>query len=285
MRKTVSCIIRTYNEAEYIGKLVETLHAQEVVCEQLEIIVIDSQSTDATAEIARCCGASVIEIPKTEFNYSKSLNLGIENSKGELIVILSAHSIPCENDWLRKMTFHFEDNRVAGVYCKQIPWSDAAWHEVLRIRDTFINVSQVYLKEDLPKQIVFSNAASCIRRIVWNEHPFVIMPASEDREWASWAVAQGYKIVYDSQSAVYHSHRDSHRKEAQRMIEAEKTADMKKKRKRNIFLTVKQALGWTCKDIRNIIALENCQWNKTRMIADCIVRNFWYMWDFSLESG
>ena len=48
--------------------------------------------------------------------------MGIEASKGEFIVILSAHCLPINNDWL--MDFYQEinsDRNIAGVYGKQVP--------------------------------------------------------------------------------------------------------------------------------------------------------------------
>jgi len=48
MRNTVSCIIRTYNEAEYIGNLIEVLRSQEECGEGAEIVIVDSGSTDST---------------------------------------------------------------------------------------------------------------------------------------------------------------------------------------------------------------------------------------------
>lgn len=216
MRNTVSCIIRTYNEAEYIGNLIEVLRSQEECGEGVEIVIVDSGSTDSTVEIAKNHEVNLIQIPKKEFNYSEALNLGIENSTGDLIVILSAHSIRCKNDCLHRMITHFKDEKVAGVYCKQAHWPDANWRELLRIRNIFGNDSKVFCKDDSDSEISFSNAASCIRRSVWERHPFVITPAAEDRDWTSWAIENPYSIVYEAEAQVYHSHHDSCRNAAKR---------------------------------------------------------------------
>jgi cellulose synthase/poly-beta-1,6-N-acetylglucosamine synthase-like glycosyltransferase len=49
----VSVIVPTYNEAKFIEKKLEDIARQNYPKELLEIIVIDSASTDGTAELAR----------------------------------------------------------------------------------------------------------------------------------------------------------------------------------------------------------------------------------------
>lgn len=284
MGNTVSCIIRTYNEAKYIGKLIEVLRSQEECGEDVQIVIVDSGSTDSTVEIARNHEVNLIRIPKRQFNYSKALNLGIENSTGDLIVILSAHSIPCRNDWLHRIVAHFEDKKVAGVYCKQVPWPGAEWREAFRIRNTFGNDSKVFCKDNSDSEMSFSNAASCIRRSVWERHPFVIMPAAEDRDWASWAINNSYSIIYEAEAQVYHSHDDSCRSAARRRIAVQKAADLRQARNRNMFLTCKQAITWIYRDICQIISLKNCDWSKLKLVRDCFARGYWYLRDFNRKS-
>ena len=46
--------------------------------------------------------------------------MGIEASKGEFIVILSAHCLPINNEWLKDFIRNQFDISIAGVYGKQI---------------------------------------------------------------------------------------------------------------------------------------------------------------------
>ncbi len=280
----ICCVVRALNEAVYIGRLIQNLCAQQKYGENLEIIVVDSGSTDATVEIAKKHRVKLIEIPKAEFNYSKALNLGIEQSSGDLILILSAHSIPCEDDWLHKIITHFEDKEVAGVYCRQVPWPDADLYEVLRIERMFSENPRSFSKETSNTDMNFSNAASCIKRSVWKKHPFLTIPAAEDREWAKWAIENGYTIVYESKVSVYHSHNESCRKAAQRQIELEKSADIRLSRKRNLVLTTKQSTGWFIKGIKQILSPTYNKGRRVRLASQCIARSFWYIVDFNRKT-
>jgi len=282
MNRSISTVIRTYNEAEFVGRLIRSLRNQQNYGQDLEIIVVDSGSTDSTLQVLADLDVRVIKIAKNEFNYSKALNLGIDRTNGELIVILSAHSIPFTKHWLEKMVRHFEDENTAGVYCRQIPWPDTNPLELMRIEKTFGENSKVFSSEncEFPN---FSNAASCIRRSVWERHKFADLAAAEDREWSKWAIENGYKIIYDARAKVYHSHNDSCRKAARRVIGLEKAADIRNKRKRNIPLTVKQSVGWLVRDVKQI-RHSNCSKDKTiKYSLECLARSFWYVMDFNRD--
>jgi len=192
--------------------------------------------------------------------------------------------VPSQNNWLRKMIQHFEDDNLAGVYCRQIPWPDADPIETSRIEKTFPKHSKTFSSEQLDEPLYFSNAASCITHKAWQKHPFVMTPAAEDRQWSQWAINSGYKILYDVQLEVYHSHNESCRKTAQRAIELEKSADIRKSSRRNILLTIKQSVGWSIRDIRQILSSNYSSNSRLKNSMKCIARSFWYILDFSRKN-
>lgn len=279
MQTSVSTVIRTYNEAGFISQLIETLRWQEQHG-NLEIIIVDSGSTDETVDIAKRYDVKIINIPKKTFNYSKALNLGIQQSRGELIFLLSAHSIPIGKDCLGKMAAHFEDENVAGVYCRQKPWPDAGPSEFYRIQKMFEPKSRTFSDEPC-EGMTFSNAASCIRRRLWEKHPFAELLTAEDREWSKWAIINGHKIIYEAEAEVYHSHNDSSRKSAQRIIEMEKVADAGKNRRRNLLLTMKQSAGLFYREAGRAICFDCTIDKRIKFSAQSAARAFWYLVDFN----
>src|SRR3954452_24441932 len=236
MDRTLGVVIRTLDESALIGRCLETLKRQRSPWE-LDILVVDSGSTDDTRDIVRAHGGRVFDLPPEEFDYSVSLNVGIEQVRGDLVVILSAHSIPLDDEWLARMTAPFADDRVAGVCCRQVPWPDAPWWEVRRLANAFSDTSATYSRDDADG-VVFSNAASCIRRSVWRDERFTL-PAAEDLEWAKRVAGAGWAIVYDAHSAVYHSHDESPRAQARRMIDINRVLPGRRTRRR----TVREAAG------------------------------------------
>lgn len=274
---TIGVVIRTLNEGELIGRCLETLQRQHGEFD-LDVVVVDSGSTDATIEIARAQGARVVHLAPGEFDYSKALNLGIEEAHGEVVVSLSAHAIPVGNGWLQSMTAPFADRRVAGVSGRQVPWPDAAWGEVHRLRHQFGETGCVYSRGS-EEQIVFSNAASAIRRSAWRDRRF-ILPAAEDLDWAHRVVADGWKLVYEPSAAVYHSHREGPRAQALRMIDINRVLDAETG-KRTRRRTVREAAGMLIRDSRKILELDEPPVRKLAYLAELLRMVMYYVVDFS----
>ena len=274
---TIGIVIRTLNESELIGRCLDTLRRQRCPLE-LDIVVVDSGSTDATREIARSHGARIIELPPDEFDYSRALNVGIEEARGDVVVSLSAHAIPLDDQWLDRMTVHFSEPRVAGVASGQVPWPDASWREARRLRDEFGGSGAVYVAGNADG-IVFSNAASSIRRSAWRDEPFTL-PAVEDLEWARRVVAAGWSIVYEPQAAVYHSHRESPRALARRLIDISRAhdADAAPRTRRR---TAREAAGLVVRDSRSILALHEPLRRKLGYLTDLMQTACYYVVDFS----
>jgi glycosyltransferase involved in cell wall biosynthesis len=276
---SVCFVIRTYNEEAYIGRVLSVLQEQEDVTAVREVIIVDSGSNDRTVAIAQQWPVKLLRIPKEEFDYSEALNLGIGHSQSEIIINLSAHAIPSGTTWLARMVSHFSDSSVAGVYCRQLPWPDAPSREVRRIKTEFGEKRFIYDRMPLDKRVPFTNSAGCIRRSLWERHRFRL-PWGEDFEWATWAVANGYKIVYEPEVSVYHSHNLTCRQAAGRLINSEKSADLELDRQRTMRLTLRQAAGHVYRDLKELLSLGKSEPGRFRMAWESIVRAYWFLWDF-----
>lgn len=98
---TTSWIIRTYNESKWIGEVLTKLFMQSRL--EFEIIIVDSESTDDTIKkVNNFPIRKIITIPKEQYNPSFALNIGISESWGNFIGILSAHSLPTSYTWYEK---------------------------------------------------------------------------------------------------------------------------------------------------------------------------------------
>ena len=77
----ISVIIPTHNEAQAIGHVLNDLPSNLVT----EVIVVDSNSTDGTPDVARKMGAQVIQEPRP--GYGRACLTGIANSQNPDIVV------------------------------------------------------------------------------------------------------------------------------------------------------------------------------------------------------
>jgi rhamnosyltransferase len=272
---TVGVVIRTLNESELIGRCLETLASQRTEHE-LDVLVLDSGSTDDTIAIARAHGARIYEMAPEDFDYSKSLNVGIAEVSGDLILLLSAHAIPLDDEWVAHMTAPFSDPQVAGVGSRQVPWPGHPFREVHRLAQTF-GTDPLTWSAASPEGLVFSNAASCVRRSAWEAHPFTL-PAAEDLDWAQRVIAAGSTIVYEPRANVYHSHDESPRALARRLIDLSRgTNPAPASRVR----PVREAAGFLVRDARIIASLDEPIGRKLKHLRGLLWTVGFYVADFS----
>jgi len=201
---TVSFIIRTKNEQKFIGKVLKYIFAQTY--KDIEVIIVDSESTDETLNIIKNFPVKVIKIKQKDFSYSYSLNLGIKNSKGKYICIISGHSIPITDNWLEKGLSNFKNKKVAGVTGVCIVINPLGY--ISRKIGFLVSFLSLYILYRRTEDLFFiNNTNSIIRKDLWKEYPFnEKLKECEDLDWATEMKARGYKLVRDPAFSVFHSH-------------------------------------------------------------------------------
>ncbi len=200
-----SVVIRAYNEGKHIGRLLEGIRHQTI--KDVEVILVDSGSSDATVSIAESFGARVVHIRPEEFTFGRSLNLGLGAARREFVVIASAHVYPVYPDWLETLLRPFEEARLALTYGKQRAPRQAHFSE----QQVFY---QWYPETSRPRQATAfcNNANAAIRRSLWQEHPYdETLTGLEDVAWAKWAQEQGYAVSYVAEAEVIHVHNETPR--------------------------------------------------------------------------
>ena len=195
-----SLVIRCYNEASYLGKLLHGLSQQSI--QDFEVILVDSGSTDGTIEIAQEFGVEeIVYIDPEEFSFGRALNYGCEAASGEFCVIASAHVYPKRDDWLEELLAKFEQD-VALVYGKQ------RGNDVTTFAENQI-FKQWFPKHDIERQDhpFCNNANAAIRRDIWKEYPYdEQLTGLEDVDWAKRVQKDGYDISYASEAEIIHVH-------------------------------------------------------------------------------
>lgn len=184
----VSVIIRNRDEAVFLEQVLLALSVQKGP--KLEVILVDNASRDASVEIALGHGATVIHLKEGEFTYGKALNLGFAAARGDVCIILSAHSLPLGSGFVSACLAPFENPDVAAVRCVYVgKGSDLTRWALPEVLDRSSTLDEIVSKGPL--------ASGCaLRRSVWAQIPFDEETLSaEDKLWAMRAVAAGYTIV------------------------------------------------------------------------------------------
>lgn len=108
----ISIVIPAYNEEKFLSKCLDALTNQTYPKVRYQIIVVDNNSTDNTAAIAKKFGAKVIEEKQQGHVYT--INTGLQNATGDIYAMTDADSIPARN-WLTNIARLFENPKVVGA--------------------------------------------------------------------------------------------------------------------------------------------------------------------------
>lgn len=201
---SISIVIRAFNEEKHIGRLLYGI-SQQTLEDDVEVILVDSGSTDDTLKIAARFPVKVVQIQPEDFTFGRSLNRGIEAASGEIVVIVSAHCYPLYPDWLAQLTQPFEKGKVALAYGRQIGGKTNHYSE--------LQIFRYYFPEhSVPAQgQPYAHNANCaIRRELWEQHPYdESLTGLEDLAWSSWAMEAGHTITYVAEAVVVHRHEET----------------------------------------------------------------------------
>ena len=206
----ISVVIPVLNGGSDLARCLDALETQ-VIEDDVEIVVVDSGSTDGSVALARSRGARVHEIPTSEFNHGGTRNLGASLARGEIVVFTSQDAYAADEHWLARLTAPLALPAVAGAYGRQIAHEEAHPPEVFFMDFLYGPRSRVQTaggpSELTMETTLFSNVCSAIRRETLERFPFVddiIM--SEDQEWSRRMLLEGYELRYVADAVVRHSH-------------------------------------------------------------------------------
>src|SRR5262245_16516917 len=120
----VTLFVPTWNAGPEFPEILRSMQNQKLD-RSFEILVIDSGSTDGTAEFLRKQPVRLIEIPKSEFNHGLTRDRAIREARGEIVVLAAQDARPADEQWMQGLVDCFGDPRVAGAYSRQVPRPDA----------------------------------------------------------------------------------------------------------------------------------------------------------------
>lgn len=101
---SVSVVICTYNRASLLDRCLDYLQYQ--TDQRFEVVVINGPSTDDTEQVINRHAAKLKVGRNPEANLSKSRNLGIELSSGDLIAFIDDDALPFD-DWIATLLREF----------------------------------------------------------------------------------------------------------------------------------------------------------------------------------
>ncbi len=213
--KKVSIIIPTKNAGPEFAFLMKVLKLQEGFRE-IEIVIVDSGSTDNTVGIARNNNAVVVEIKPSEFTHSHARNLGAENASGDYLLFTVQDALPPSSTWLYELFQVLKNEEVVAVSCAETPRQDADlfYRQICWNHYNFLGVNENDRIFSLPENIDYislrqngqlSDLANLISREVFEKYRYRLNYA-EDLDLGIRLIKDGYKIAFLGSVRIIHSH-------------------------------------------------------------------------------
>jgi len=206
-----SVIVPTYQGGKIWRDSLEALQLQSV--QPLQVIVIDSSSTDGTLEYTRSVGFEPVIIPFQDFNHGGTRNFAVRIAdETEILVFLTQDALLDTTTALESIIKPFQDVLVAAVCGRQTPHVDANPLASHARTFNYPNASQVKSADDISslglKVAFMSNSFAAYRRDIFDKlggFPKNTILA-EDMYITSKMILAGYKVAYCAEASVRHSH-------------------------------------------------------------------------------
>lgn len=130
----VSVIITTKNEERHIQNCLDSIKQQSFQAQEIEIVVVDNNSTDQTKEIAQRYTDKV-------FNWgperSAQRNFGVEKATGEYVLYLDADMTLSESVIFESVEMLKKNGELVALYVSEIVAGENFWSQVRRHERSF----------------------------------------------------------------------------------------------------------------------------------------------------
>lgn len=224
----LTLIIPTLNAAESIQRLLTAVHRQTMV--PTEILIVDSQSEDSTLSLAsQFPSVRCITIPKNEFDHGGTRDMALRKSSGDIVLFMTQDALPADEYYVEHLIAPFEDTRVAAVGGRQIAYPDARPFEKLVRANNYPAQSRTWGAEDIERlgvrAFLISDVCAAYRREAYLavggfDHPIM---TNEDMLMAERLLHAGYRVAYQGDACVFHSHNFTLKQEYRRNLLIGKT--------------------------------------------------------------
>jgi glycosyltransferase involved in cell wall biosynthesis len=206
----ISVAIPVRNGAVHLPSVLDAVRGQRVDGE-VEIVVVDSGSTDDSVALCERAGARVERIAPEEFSHGGTRNRLMELARGDRVAFLTQDAVPSHEGWLAALVGGFDEEDVGLVCGPYLPRPDASPMVRRELEEWFAAIPALArgplgdAAQPGPRTF-FSSANGAVSRAAWERVPFRDVPYAEDQRLAVDMLNAGYAKAYVAGAGVVHSH-------------------------------------------------------------------------------
>ncbi len=203
-------IIPSMNAGDLWKQVLAALNAQ--TRQPSRKILLDCQSEDNTADLARQNGFEVHTILRRNFNHGLTRQHGAELANDcDILIYMTQDAVPADPRALEELISEFKNPDVGAAYGRQLPRKDAATIEAFTRHHSYPPSSRVKTMKDIPefglKTAFCSDSFAAYRKEAHaTAGGFPKTGFGEDMFMAGKMLLAGYAVAYCSEARVVHSH-------------------------------------------------------------------------------
>lgn len=201
----VSVAMLTRNAGPLLQRVLSALRNQRTD-RRIEVVAVDSGSTDGTREALESYGARVVTIAPTDFNFGETRDLLYKNCRGEIVVNLSQDAVPAHGEWLENLIEPLSDKSIGASCGTSIPDGERDTRQFAWERNGYFYFTREMkgFAAKYGRGLSFSNSA--IPRWVWERLRFDPIPLGEDFQFQKKLHEEGLRTEFIDDAAVLHHH-------------------------------------------------------------------------------
>jgi len=208
MKSEVGIVIPTWNSKRHLNRHLPPLLASPL---NPRILIVDSSSTDGTAEAAREMGVEVGVIPQAVFNHGATREWARKKLGTPIIVMMTPDAYATDASMLEKLVAPLLDKQSSAVYARQIPHEKATYLEAFARHFNYPPTSHLRSLKDLSLygSYLFFFSDSCaayLNEALDDIGGFTPTLTGEDTVAIAKLLHAGHTIAYAAEARVHHSH-------------------------------------------------------------------------------
>ncbi|EGT3602724.1 glycosyltransferase family 2 protein [Clostridium perfringens] len=208
---SITIVCPLYNAKKYIDKLHESLMKQLEV-DIVEVKYLLTNTGDGLESKLNKLEKVIVEvISQEDFSHSLTREKAAMTSSGDIIVFITQDIEIEDRYWLKKLTQPIYENRCEATFSRQI-CNNKSIERYTRMKN-YGEKSRVVTEKDIETlgimTFFFSDAASAINASIYKElngYDGIDLLTNEDMYFSHKLIKNGYRIMYNSEAQVIHSH-------------------------------------------------------------------------------